>query len=368
MKKVLALVLALCMVLSLCACGKKAETQTTGTTELPDTMTASDGKYEVAFITDVGQLKDHSFNEGTWNGVKSYAAAHGLSYKYYQPANASEATDDDRYDAMKAAVDAGAQVVVCAGFMQEAALTKAATNYPEVKFVFIDGYPIGCDNVAPISFKEQECGYFAGYATVMEGYTKLGFTGGGGGTNDACRRYGYGWVQGANDAAAKKGVQVEMNFSWEYGSAFSASTELETMASGWYENGTECIFCCGGQMCVSVFSAAAANDKFTVGVDSDQSFESDTVITSALKGVGEAAAWAIGKAYDGTFDEIGGTPISLGAADGATGLPTATWSLKNFSVDEYTELFNKVVSGELVIDDNPDNMEKDYSNLTLTII
>ena len=78
---------------------------------IPDSMTSSDGKYQVAFVTDVGQLKDKSFNQGTFDGVKLYANANGLSYKYYQPANGSEATDDDRYDAMKAAVDGGAEVV-----------------------------------------------------------------------------------------------------------------------------------------------------------------------------------------------------------------------------------------------------------------
>lgn len=85
----------------------------------------------MAFVTDVGQLKDKSFNQGTFDGVKLYAAANGLSYKYYQPANGSEATDDDRYDAMKAAVEGGADVVVCAGYLQEAALRKAAIEYPD---------------------------------------------------------------------------------------------------------------------------------------------------------------------------------------------------------------------------------------------
>ncbi|MFR6380355.1 MAG: BMP family lipoprotein [Evtepia sp.] len=105
-------------------------------------MTSSDGKYEVAFVTDVGQLKDKSFNQGTWNGVKLYASQNDKSYKYYQPANGNQATDDDRFEAMKAAVDGGANVVVCAGFLQEAALTKAAIAYPDVDFVFVDGYAL----------------------------------------------------------------------------------------------------------------------------------------------------------------------------------------------------------------------------------
>ena len=204
MKKLLAILLAL--VLALATCSAIAEVVDPDTIE--DTMTSADGTYELAFVTDVGQLKDKSFNQGTWNGVKAYAAENGLSYKYYQPANGDQATDDDRYDAMKAAVEGGAKVVVCAGFMQEAALTKAATEYPDAKFIFIDGYPIGLDNVAPIAFKEEQSGYFAGYAVVMDGFTKLGFCGGGGGTNPACCRYGYGFAQGAEAAAAELGVEV----------------------------------------------------------------------------------------------------------------------------------------------------------------
>ena len=146
--------------------------------------------------------------------MKLYAYENELSYKYYQPANGAEATDDDRYDAMKAAVEAGAEVVVCAGFMQGNALTKAAVEFPDAKFVFIDGWPLTDEagnvltNVAPIAFKEEQCGYFAGYAVVMEGFTKLGFCGGGGGTNDACCRYGYGYVQGAEAAAEALGTDV----------------------------------------------------------------------------------------------------------------------------------------------------------------
>ena len=205
MKKILALILALVMAFALVACGTTAapaateapKTEEPAATEAPaeqpaeqpteepkteepkteepttvsaddieDTMTSADGKYEVAFVTDVGQLKDKSFNQGTWNGVKLYANEKGLSYKYYQPANGDQATDDDRYDAMKAAAENGAKVVVCAGFLQATALEQAAKDYPEVKFVFIDGWSLGLENVAAIAFQEEQCGYLAGYAAV----------------------------------------------------------------------------------------------------------------------------------------------------------------------------------------------------------
>ena len=365
MKKFLALILALCMVFALAACGQAAAPAAAAPAEeaaapaaealvaddIEDSMTSADGKYEVAFVTDIGQLKDKSFNQSTYDGVKLYAAANGLSYKYYQPANGDQATDDDRYDAMKAAAEGGAKVVVCAGFLQDAALEKAAAEFTDVKFIFIDGWGTGLANIAGIAFKEQECGYFAGYAAVKDGYEKLGFMGGGGGTNPACCRYGYGFVQGANAAAAELGKTVDINYSWQYGSSFSASPELQTMASGWYNNGTEVIFACGGTMFTSIAAAASENDAKVIGVDVDQSYESPAVITSALKGISAATQWAIAKAYDGTWDEIGGVGTSLGAAEDATGLPVDTWSLTGYSVEEYEQQLADVVSGAIVIDD-----------------
>ena len=379
MKKILALLLALALVVSLAACGAKkeepkADTQpkvTNNPDEIADNMTSSDGKYEVAFVTDVGQLKDKSFNQGTYDGVKLYANNNGLSYKYYQPANGDKATDDDRFDAMKNACENGAKVVVAAGFMQGTALEMAAKAYPDTKFVFIDGWSLGLDNVVGIAFNEHECGYLAGYAVVKEGYEKLGFCGGGGGTNPACCRYGYGFVQGANAAAAEMGKQIEVNYTWLYGASFAASPELQTLTNGWYETGTEVIFSAGGSIFQSITAAAAANDKFVIGVDVDQSYESDTVITSALKGIGEAATWAIGKAYDGTWASLNGF-VSLGAADGATGLPVATWSLKNFSVDEYKAMLADIISGKLQI--SSDALENDaiasvnFSNTTVNYV
>ena len=404
-KKLLALLLCLAMVFGLAACGNSNkpansqtpapgtntetpahETETPGETEadpdaIEDSMTSADSKYQVAFVTDVGQLKDKSFNQGTFDGVKLYAAANGLSYKYYQPANGSEATDDDRYDAMKAAVEGGADVVVCAGYLQEAALKKAAIENPETPFVFIDGYPLTDDagntlsNVAGIAFKEEQAGYLAGYAAVMDGFTKLGFSGGGGGTNPACCRFGYGYVQGANHAAEELGITVDMNYSWQYGSTFSASTDLQTMINGWYVNGTEIVFACGGSMFQSIVAAASANDGYVIGVDVDQSGESEYVVTSAMKGLADAVQWAVAKVYDGTFDTIGGQQTSLGVADNAVQLPTGadSWRFETFTVEEYESLYQQMVDGTLVVDDDytvMDNAETatNWSNVNVNII
>ena len=415
MKKFLALLLALVMVFALAACGGGDDPATTdpagttdpGTTEtdpatsdngneaidpndIPDTMESD--TYEVAFITDVGDLKDKSFNEGTWNGVKTYAYENNLSYKYYQPANGGEATDTDRYDAMKQAVDNGASVVVCVGFLQENAIRQAAAEFTDVHFIFIDGSAVKVDpdntaddaevfaNTVGVLFREEQCGYLAGYAVVKEGYTQIGFAGGGGGTNPACCRYGYGYLQGASAAAKELGVDVTVNYSWQYGDSFGASPELQSMIAGWYTTGTEVVFSCGGNMFASVSAAASANDGLVVGVDVDQSSASDTVITSAMKSLADGVVIALEDHFNGSWDEVGGTTITLGATEDAVGLPTATesWRFENFTVEEYNTLFEAIKDGTLTVDaeypvnenniDDAASLNGELPNITINVV
>ena len=399
MKKIIAIFMAAVILFSLAACGSdKSPDATTNTTSslstsseaeettgrsdefdydaINDNMSSSDGKYEIAFVTDVGQLKDKSFNQGTWEGIKRYAYENNKSYKYYQPAGGDSATDEDRYDAMKAAADAGAKVVVCAGFLQGTALTRAAEEMTDTKFIFIDGWVLKdkegnpLKNVASVDYNEEQSGYLAGYAAVMEGYTKLGFSGGGGGTNAACCRFGYGYVQGAQDAAEEKNITVDMNFSWEYGSSFGASAELQTMINGWYSKGTQVVFVCGGAMCQSVFAAASANEGAVIGVDIDQSNESDTVITSATKGIRESVEYVLEKVYNDSWEDIGGIQTTLGAKDNAVSLPTETWKMENFTLQEYETLLEEMKNGEIEVDRDYEKglKNENFSNVNLNII
>lgn len=314
--------------------------------------------YEIAVVTDVGQLKDKGFNQGTWEGAEAFAKANNKTYKYYQPANGSEASDNDRIAAMRQAVTNGAKIIVAPGYLQQTAMETVAKEHPEVKFVFVDGWAFGLKNVTAITYKEQESGYFAGYAAVMEGYRKLGYMGGGGGTNPACNRFGHGFAQGAEAAAKELGLAdgaVELQYSYNYGSGFSASPELQAMANSWYQNGTEVIFCCGGSMFDSVKAAAAGHTNAKIiGVDVDQSGESDRVITSAVKGLSVSVEKVLGQFYDGKWDtELADKAQNLGAAEDATGLPTETWSMTKFTKADYEALFAKVKNGTITIESDP---------------
>lgn len=382
-RKVLALLLALMMVLAFAACGPQKDPtptpdpaapggsdKTVTPDEISDVMDSADGRYEIAMVTDLAQLKDKAFNQGTWEGVKTYAYEHGKSYKYYQPANGSEATDSDRYDAFIAAINNGAKIIVVPGYGQYNALYQAATEHPEVSFVFIDGWDVGLDNVAGIFYHEEQSGFMAGYACVKDGMTKLGYSGGGGGSNPAISRSCYGFVQGANAAAAEMGVQVEMKISYLYGDSYSAFDALQTQINGWYASGTEVVMSYGGKMCDSVFAAAAANNAYSIAGDVDQSGDSKTVITSALKGLGASVQLALSSYYDGNWDSIkGGT--QLGIKEGAAGLPMATSRFETFSEADYEALVDAMISGELVVSADFEKFmagEETFSNVTVNFI
>ena len=357
MKKLLSLLLAVFMVLALAGCsGSSTET---GSGE------AADG-YKVAVVTDVGQLNDGGFNQFTYEGAKAFAEGKGYTYKYYQPANGSDATDDDRVAAMRQAIENGAEVIVTPGFLQANAITTVATESPEVKFVFVDGWPLGLPNVTAISYAEEEAGYFAGYAACKDGYTKLGGTFGGAATNAACNRYCFGYIQGINDAAKELGKTVDVTVSFLYGGGFSSSPELQTQVSGWYNNGIEVVFSCGGSMLQSVKAAAAeTTDGKIIGVDVDQSGESDRVITSACKGLKASVEQTLTTWDEGNWDsKLADSLNNMKAENQGTEIPTAdaSWRFTTFTVDEYKTIFDKVVSGEIKINNDCADLQNFKSN------
>ena len=308
-KRILALAMAAVMAGSLTACSGSSGTDTKAApaeTEAPASESKSEAKeeskagegdaantssskggaegYELALVTDLGTIDDKSFNQGAWEGLKKYAEENSIAYKYYQP---QEGTTDSYLETIGLAIEGGAKLVVCPGFLFEEPIYLAQDKYPDVHFILLDGEPHDADynyktndNVMPILFQEDQAGFLAGYAVVKDGYTKLGFMGGM--AVPAVIRFGYGFVQGAEFAAEEDGI-TGLEIMYNYTGAFSATPEAQSMAASWYQNGTEVIFGCGGAVGNSVMAAAQEKNARVIGVDVDQSTESETVITSAMK-------------------------------------------------------------------------------------
>ena len=333
------------------------------------TAFAAEGTYEIALVTDVGNIDDQSFNQSSWEGVEAFAQENGITYSYYRP---SEDSTDARIESMIAAIEKGAKVLVCPGYLFEDSVYEMQKQYPEVNFLLLDGEPHTADystyetasNTHNILYREEQAGYFAGYAAVKDGYTKLGFLGGM--AVPAVVRYGLGFVQGADAAAADMGINVDIKY-W-YSDSFVATDDIKTKMSGWYTEGTEVVFACGGGIYLNAMAAAKEAGAKVIGVDSDQGYIDEVFITSAMKDLTNSVKLALTDLYANNVvwpDGYSGKTANLGAAEKCVGLPTAeaSWRLNTYTVAEYEDLFAKVISGDVSI--SPSLEEPAVTNATV---
>ena len=359
MKKFLAFVMAASMALSLAACvgSTPASSTASTTTEATTEAAASGSKTDVAFVTDVGNIDDQSFNQYTWQGVQDFCSANSLNANYYRP---TEDSDAARLEQMDNAVNDGAKAIVVAGYLFGSSIAEAQAKYPDVQFLALDvstadlGDTAPTANTALVTYKEEQAGYLAGYAAVTDGYKELGFLGGM--AVPAVIRYGYGFVQGADAAAKELGV-TDINIKYWYSGGFAATDEVKNKMDGWYSEGTEVVFACGGPVCQSCDAAAQANGGKMIGVDVDQSGQFDTVITSATKGLAESVNTALTDALNNGWkftDAYAGKQTVLGAAENCVGLPMSTSKFTKFTQEQYDAMYAAIVDGSLVIDDSFD--------------
>lgn len=359
MKKFLAFVMAASMALSLAACVGSTPASSTASTTTEATSEAaastSGSKTDVAFVTDVGNIDDQSFNQYTWQGVQDFCAANSLNANYYRP---TEDSDAARLEQMDNAVNDGAKSIVVAGYLFGSAVAEAQEKYPDVQFLALDvstadlGDKAPTSNTALITYKEEQAGYLAGYAAVQEGYKELGFLGGI--DVPAVIRYGYGFIMGADKAAQELNL-TDVNIKYWYSGSFQPNDDIATKMDNWYVGGTEVVFACGGGIYLSCLSAAESNDGKMIGVDVDQSNVSDRIITSAMKALSNSVVKALtdASANDWIWPEsYAGVCQYLGAADDCVGLPMETSQFTKFTQEQYDTLFQAMADGSLVVDNN----------------
>ena len=316
----------------------------TGCSKDTDDQKAADKPCEILLVTDYGTVSDGSYNQGCWEGMEKYSEETGVVIDNYQPENT---TEEAFLDQVKRGVKNGAKIVICPGGLLEEAVFDAQSKYPDTTFILLDGEPHNADysdetigtNVKSVLFAEEQAGFLAGYAAVREGYTGLGFMGGI--ANDSVIRYGYGFVQGADYAAIEMGVETHIRYA--YMNTFNDDPIVETTAGAWFDDDTEVIFACGGSLGKGVMRAAEGHDGKVIGVDVDQSQESETVITSATKSLSDAVYECLEDYYNGTF--VGGSVDNLTAKENGICLPLATSRFEKFTEDDYNSVYDRLVSG-----------------------
>ena len=368
-KRILALALVGVMALSLMACGSSSSSDSGS-----DDSSSSASDIVLAMITDSGDITDESFNQMTYEACVEWAEEYGVDFTYYKPESDS---DEARVASIEQAIAAGANVIVMPGYLFAAAISETSVSYPDVKFIGLDvgesditdaagsddlSECYNLDNTYLCTYQEQLCGYMAGYAAVSMGYTHLGFLGGM--SVPAVMRYGYGFVQGANQAAVDLGIEDEVVIEYTYGGQFYGDSDITAAMDTWYGTlGVEVVFSCGGGIYTSAAEAAAKVDGKVIGVDSDQSSIIDSygegmTITSAMKALDVTVKTVLTAIVDGEWDEYVGTIGNWGLAsedptENYCTLPmdTTQWT-DSFTSDDFCALVADIYNGVIEVSDD----------------
>ena len=369
MKKFLTTLLTGAMCFSLVACSgskpaeggsSKGEGEPAQTTE-----PAAEAAVQVAMVTDYGDITDQSFNQTTYEACKAFAESKGLKFNYFKPADNADA---DRVTSIEQAIEEGYNVIVMPGFAFANAIYEVAPQYPDIKFVALDvsegdltdygKREFKADNVYSAVYQEELAGYMAGYAAVKLGYKKLGYLGGM--AVPAVVRYGYGYVQGADAAAAELGL-TDVELKYVYGGAFAGDPDITAVMDTWYGAGTEIVFACGGGIFTSAAEAAKKVNGKVIGVDVDQAgiidggYGAGMTVTSAMKGLAPTVKTVLGAIVDGKWDSYKGKIETLGLVsenpdDNYVQLPASTqYADGKFTADDYKTLVAKMFKGEIKV-------------------
>ena len=387
MKKFVSLLLAGLTAVSMAACssggGSATPAPDAGNTpkETAEAAPAEEtaAEIKVAMITDYGDITDQSFNQTTYEAAKSYCDSNGLAFTYYKPAGDSTAEREAMID--KAVAD-GYNVLVMPGFAFAEAIAGTVEMYPDVKYVALDvaefdlssaGLTEIPENLFSAVYQEEIAGYFAGQAAVKLGYEKLGFLGGM--AVPAVIRYGYGFVQGADDAAAELGKTVEIKYA--YGNQFYGDADITAAMDTWYGAGTEVVFACGGGIYTSAVDAAKKVGAKVIGVDVDQAGvikayaeEDGMTVTSAMKGLAATVNSVLSAIKDGNWATYSGQIQNLGLVSGTdpsvnyVGLPSSTQWADGFTEADYNKLVADVFSGAITVS-NDTAAEPEVTNATV---
>lgn len=336
--------------LVLAACGGDEDEKTDSNNGGSDAGTTEESKFSLAMVTDTSGIDDKSFNQATWEGVKQFAAEHGLKedegYAYLQSNQESDYTTNLNQLARR-----DFSLIFGAGFSISSALEEIAGQQPDTNFTIIDSVIEGKDNVASVLFKEQEGSFLAGVAAALTSKSgKVGFIGGM--ESEVITRFEVGFREGVKAVNPDATVEVQYVGSW------SDSAKANNIANLMYSNGADVIMHAAGGAGIGLFTAAkdikekdANANVWVIGVDSDQYAEGETAngnvtLTSMIKNLQTAVNDIASKAIDGNFP--GGEVITYGINENGVYLSEnggLTDEVKQ-KVAEYTE---KIKSGEIVV-------------------
>jgi len=255
-----------------------------GTGSAKTDVKAAPAPFRVALVTDIGGLDDRSFNFLANKGLGQAKTQLKIQGRVF-----ISKSNADYVPNLSAAARGGYNLVISVGFLMGDATAAVAKRFPKVKFAIIDNSGVAAElkgkpkNVRGLLFKEQEAGYLVGYLAGLQSKNVPNSSGViaavGGLKIPPVDRFIGGYYQGAK--AAYPAVKVEHSYSQD----FVDQAKCKEAALNHIANGATVVFQVAGQCGLGVLSAAKEKGVFGIGVDADQGYLGNHVLTSATKKV-----------------------------------------------------------------------------------
>lgn len=357
MKKFLALFLSLTLLLALTAC--KAAEAASGAQQEQRTVTAPTddatfvyqpedptvtpaGGETIALVTGASGTES-GVDAMLWQGVQTFASAYGYTATT-QTAEGDSSADVET--ALRTAAESGAKLVICRGDAAATALYRIQESYPDVHYLLFDDEPHNDDYSAYktanlvhcVLFQEEQAGYLAGYAAVIDGYTSLGFVGAR--EIPGIVRYGTGFLQGAEAAAEQQGETVNLKF-W-FADTYDENDAVTQRMADWYNGGVSLIFVSGGTLYKSAAQAAEQTGGKVMAGDTNVTELSDSILASAVKCYNAAVQRQLYEFFTaGSWStQNAGQTERVGITNAEVALESDTaWRLDSFTLDDYRSLY-----------------------------
>ncbi len=294
-----------------------------------------------ALIFDLGGKFDKSFNESAHTGATRWAEETGNSY-----AEVELQSDAQREQALRRFAEAGNNPIVTVGFSFMTPLEEIATDYPDTKFVIIDGV-VDQPNVRSVIFNEHEGSYLVGQMAAMASESgTVGFIGGM--DIPLIRKFACGYAQGAK--SVNPDITVVSNMTGTTPAAWNDPVKGSELTQAQISQGADVIYAAAGGTGIGVLQTAADEGALSIGVDSNQNYlQPGKVLTSMVKRVDNAVyeAFEAGDTIEAGINVMGVNNDGVGVAVDEHNEPLVTDEMLAAVEDAKA----KIASGEIAVHD-----------------
>jgi basic membrane protein A and related proteins len=290
-------------------------------------------------VTDIGGLNDRSFNALANKGIKQAESELGVETRVL-----ISKSNGDYVPNLTTLAQQQFDLIIPVGFLMADAVNTVATQLPDAQFAIVD-FPAAAlkdkpKNVQGLLFKENEAGYLAGYLAGLWAKDNNATTVStvGGQKIPPVDAYIAGFQAGAKEAFPQ--VKTLNGYSQD----FVDQAKCKEIALDQIARGSQVVFQVAGGCGLGALDAAKEEGVQGIGVDADQAYLGDHILTSAVKKVDQAVFEAVKRAQEGNFE--GGTDVIATVENGGVGLGKISAEGQQYA-EQVQEIQDQIAAGEI---------------------